>query len=145
MGLYCFFYCSVTSMNSLWAILNFYFPRFKKFFVFGRKMPPFVGIFLSRLPYKLKWFVRKFTTSFVSAVLRVFAVGHSLKRCIAINKRGSPFNFLLCKFPVNSICYSCRGSVSFSDVTCRFFGNWYLRFLPVMRHAMQSLTLVAVQ
>ena len=48
--------------------------------------------------------------------------------------------FCLCSFQVKSICSSCPSSVSFSNFMCWFFGTWYLGFLAVARHAMQSLT-----
>ena len=105
---------------------------------------PLSDLIFSGMPYKLNWFDRKLITSFVSDVLQIFAVGHLLNRSIAINICGSPFRFLLCNFPVKSICISCPGSDNFSNFPYLFFGIWYLKFLPVARQAVQSFTLCSI-
>ena len=103
-------------------------------------MPLLSDFILSRDPYRLKWFVRKFIFSCVPAVLQIFAVGHLLQRYFAISIWGSPFKCLLCSFPVEYICSFCPSSVCFFNFVCWFFEIWYLRLLLVARHAVQSLT-----
>ena len=63
--------------------------------------PPLSDLIFFRIPYKLKFCVTKLITSFVLAVLHIFTVGHLLNLSIANSNWFSPFNFLLCSFPVN--------------------------------------------
>ena len=77
--------------------------------------PPLSDLIFSGIPYKLKLLDRKFMTSFVSADLQIFTVGHLLNLSIAISICTSPFVFLLFSFPVKSICISWPGSVNFSS------------------------------
>ena len=65
---------------------------------FEIKAPSLSDLIFSGIPYRLKLFIRKFMTSFVSAVLQVFTVGQLLKRSIAIKICTSPFIFLLWSF-----------------------------------------------
>ena len=68
---------------------------------------------------------QEFETSFVSAILQIVAVGRLLDRSTAISNWGSPFSFLLCSFPVKSICSSCVGFVNFFNFPFWFFEIWY--------------------
>ena len=83
--------------------------------------PPLSDLIFSGIPYKLKLLDRKFLTSFVSADLQIFTVGILLNLSIAISICASPFIFLLCNFPVKSICISWPGSVNFSRFSVVFF------------------------
>ena len=58
---------------------------------FNIKAPSLSDFIFSGVPYKLKLFVRKFVTSFVSAVLQIYAVGLLLNRSTAIKICTSPF------------------------------------------------------
>ena len=82
---------------------------------FDMNAPPLSDLIFSGIPNKLKLLDKKFITSFVSDVLQIFAVGHLLNLSTAIKICVSPFNFLLCNFPVKSICNSCPGSDNFSS------------------------------
>ena len=79
--------------------------------------PPLSDLTFSGIPYKFKIGDKKFVTSLVSAVLHTFTVGHllNLSTAIAISICTSPCIFLLCNFPVKSICNSWPGSVRFSS------------------------------
>ena len=66
------------------------------------------------IPYKLKLLDINFVTSLVSAVLHIFTVGNLLNLSSAISICTSLCMFLLCNFPVKSICSSWPGSVRFS-------------------------------
>ena len=76
------------------------------FYSFYMKAPPLSDLIFSGIPYRIKFFVRKFKTSFVSAVMHIFTVGHLLKQSTATKVWTSPFIRLLCNFPVNSIYIS---------------------------------------
>ena len=111
---------------------------------FEIKAPPLSDLIFSGIPYKVKLFDKNCITSFVSEVLQIFTVGHLLNLSTAINICTSPWMFLLCSFPVKSICNSCLGSVSFSNFPKCFFGNWYFKLLPDARQAVQSFTFVSM-
>ena len=93
---------------------------------FNIKAPPSSDFIFFGIPYKLKLFVRKFMTSFVSAVLHIFTVGHLLKRSTAIKISTSQFIRLFCSFSVKSICISWPGSVSFFNFSVMIIFNFYL-------------------
>ena len=77
--------------------------------------PPLSDIIFSGITYKLKLLDKKFVTSFVSEVLQIFAVGHLLILSTGLSICVSPLRFLLCSFPVTSICVFCPCSDSFSS------------------------------
>ena len=68
--------------------------------------PPLSDFIFSGIPYKVKILIRKLISSFVSEVLQVSTVGHLLNLSTAISICTSPCKFLLCNFPVKSICIS---------------------------------------
>ena len=72
---------------------------------FDIKAPPLSDLIFSGIPYRFKLFVRKFKTSFVSAVLHIFTVSHLLKRSTAIKIWTSPFIRLLCIFRWNRFVF----------------------------------------
>ena len=73
---------------------------------FEIKDPPLSDSCFLGIPYRIKLLVKKFITSFASHVLQIFTVGHLLNLSTATGICISLFKFLLCYFPVKSICIS---------------------------------------
>ena len=78
--------------------------------------PPLYRIwFFSGISYKLKLLDKNCVTCFVSEVFQIFTLGHLLNRSKVFSICTSPWIFLLCSFPVKTVCISCPGSVSISN------------------------------
>ena len=105
------------------------FPMFRdlqiSLYSFEMNSPPLPDLIFSGSPYELKFWFKKFSTSFVSDDLQIFTVGHLLNLSTAISSWYSPFSFLLFSFPKKSICISCLARLMF------LFFRFILRYLGI--------------
>ena len=125
----------VCNLRVLYSILIFRDLQ-KSIYSFDMNAPLLSVLIFSWSPYKLKFWLSKFSTSFVSDYLQIFTVGHLLNLSTGIISWYSPYNFLFqCPAEINMFFFvSARLMFLIFRFHFSVFGNLNSYSMPCRLH-----------